>query len=173
MKNIDKQRAGAARWAKCPWVSVIPELDFRRLYEIEGKSQKEIAASIGVSLKAIQTSMRNFSIAPRRAVKRPLMHQGAACYAWKGGKSKHSEGYILRCAKGHPRATERGGYVFEHILVMEEFLGRFLVDGEIVHHKNRKKDENRIDNLELTTPAAHIELHRDPENGRICAHGAA
>jgi len=67
---------------------------------------------------------------------------------WKGGRIYHKAGYVMLRIPGHPRSSG-GGYVFEHIVVMEEMLGRFLSRDESVHHRNGLKDDNRRENLEL------------------------
>jgi hypothetical protein len=51
----------------------------------------------------------------------------------------------------HPRKKDRkgGNYIFEHILIMEKQLGRFLEKHEIVHHIDKNKQNNNIENLYL------------------------
>lgn len=64
-----------------------------------------------------------------------------------GGVIKHKAGYRMVRVPEHPRQSN--GYVFEHIIIMENMLGRRLVSGETVHHLNGIKDDNRPENLEL------------------------
>jgi hypothetical protein len=39
--------------------------------------------------------------------------------------------------------------IHEHRKVVQDFLGRELQPGEEVHHKNGRRDDNRLENLEL------------------------
>lgn len=68
---------------------------------------------------------------------------------WKGGRTYHLRGYVYVRCPDHPKAWGSAGYVFEHVLVMESMIGRYLEPKETVHHKNGMKDDNRPENLEL------------------------
>ena len=79
---------------------------------------------------------------------------------WRGGKSRHSLGYILIYVPDHPHKIMRG-YVLEHRLVMEKSLGRYLRPQEVVHHINKNHRDNRIENLMLfKNNSAHLDTHR-------------
>jgi ribosomal protein L40E len=79
--------------------------------------------------------------------------------AWKGGVRIDRDGYLRRYLPDHPW-PRKSGYVHEHVAVMELSLGRRLAAGEVVHHKNHEKQDNRFENLELQTAGAHSSHHR-------------
>lgn len=59
-----------------------------------------------------------------------------------------SGGYVRLYDPTHPNAA-RNGMVLEHTKIMSDHLGRMLWPDENVHHKNGKRDDNRLSNLEL------------------------
>jgi SWI/SNF-related matrix-associated actin-dependent regulator 1 of chromatin subfamily A len=78
---------------------------------------------------------------------------------WKGGRQIDADGYVMVLAPEHPRARTNG-YFYEHILIMEQHLGRYVLwPKEVVHHKNGIKQDNRIENLQLLTQAEHHREH--------------
>ena len=79
--------------------------------------------------------------------KRPEISRENA-WNWKGGKTKHMAGYIKIYIPNHP-AGDISHYVYEHRIIIERKLNRYLKSIEIVHHINGIKDDNRIENLIL------------------------
>ena len=86
---------------------------------------------------------------------------------WNGGKKTNRKGYI-QVKLSHDNffypMVDANKYVLEHRLIMAQSLGRCLSAWEKVHHKNGIKEDNRIDNLELTTNAQHITDHHKGYN---------
>lgn len=82
--------------------------------------------------------------------------RGADSPSWKGGV-RNERGYVHIRMPNHPNAC--GGYVLQHALVMEEYLGRPLKKGEIIHHINGTKNDNNILNLWLCDGSKHRIAH--------------
>jgi hypothetical protein len=81
------------------------------------------------------------------------------------------KGYVLVFAPEHP-ARDIHGYVYEHRLVMEKHLGCPLAPGEVVHHRDKRRWNNNLDNLLLCPDQGiHIALHRaiDSHEDRLVA----
>jgi hypothetical protein len=78
--------------------------------------------------------------------------------AWIGGKIKRI-GYIMILNTKHP-FSNKDGYIFEHRIVMEKKIGRYLKPKEVVHHINHKRTDNRPANLMLfASSGEHTKFH--------------
>jgi len=109
---------------------------------------------------------------PQRLRCRHCRFKGSRNPLWKNGRVKASRGYIyirLNPDDFFYPMINHSGYTLEHRFVMAKHLGRCLQPFENVHHKNGIKDDNRIENLELTaTTGEHSKNHsRGYQNGYL------
>ena len=76
---------------------------------------------------------------------------------WKGGRIGIGDGYTAvyseETSPFHTMNNKK--YILEHRLIMAKHLGRCLVDGEVVHHLNGIKGDNRLENLVLVNRNTH------------------
>lgn len=126
---------------------------------------KELGTSVGrIADRAYRHGISSPSMDKSKAVRDALKKRypdgqwGENASHWKGGRRETGHGYIYIYAPEHPNAINTG-YVLEHRLVMEEKLGRYLREDEIVHHINGVRSDNRIENLEAKNNGDHISEH--------------
>jgi len=82
--------------------------------------------------------------------------------SWKGGRYIDKHGYIrilLSIDSPYLSMATKDRTILEHRLILAKQLGRYLHPWEKVHHKNGIKDDNQIENLELTMNGAHSLSH--------------
>jgi hypothetical protein len=136
-------------------------------------SQAEIAAKYGTSQKVVWNAMKKMGVPTRIAAKRDQKGQNNS--SWNGGRilvaktrrqrgerSSFGNGYYYVLMPDHPNAN-RSGYVAEHIVVITEHIGRPLNHGEVVHHINLNKHDNRLENLAVATRPEHADWHNQLE----------
>lgn len=84
-------------------------------------------------------------------------------------KERMLNGYRALYKPNHPTAyTSENwkGYVYEHRYLMEVYLDRPLREGEVVHHLDGDKLNNRFSNLiVLTDHGSHAKLHHWIDSG--------
>ena len=73
-------------------------------------------------------------------------------------QSTMSDGRVCVYVPDHPKANNRG-YVLRSRYVVEQHLGRFLLESEEVHHKNEDKTDDDYDNLKVMMAGGHARLH--------------
>lgn len=95
-----------------------------------------------------------------------VKNTGAGNASFTGGRHIATNGYVQILNPTHPQADSRG-YVYEHRLVMEHQVGRYLASSEVVHHINRIKDDNRPENLMLFASHSEHLKHHAMEDARV------
>ena len=136
-----------------------PELKplLEELYITYRLSTREIAEQFGLNCMTIRDWLIKLNIPLRtiseanRDFPRPSI-QREKHWNWKGGRYLTTEGYI-EVWMGHGKKRK------EHLIIAEKALGRKLKKGEVVHHVNGKKADNRNCNLLICTQSYHMYLH--------------
>lgn len=124
-------------------------------------TNKDLSKILNRTVSSIQHKASRLNLKKDNDVNKLIMSkakEGEKSSSWKGGRKTNKDGYILLLRKDHPN-SDKNGYIFEHRIVMEEYIGRLLQQNEIVHHKNGIKNDNRIENLELMTNSQHTIKH--------------
>lgn len=76
--------------------------------------------------------------------------------------SRILNGYVVIYRPDHPKAMTSNvwnGYIYEHIVMAEEDIGRPLNEDEEVHHLDLDRSNNRPSNLIVLSKKAHRKLH--------------
>ena len=158
-------------------------------YIIKEKTMKEIANENNVSPATVYNYLKRYNISTRKRItnrtkERIKLSQQGNSYRkgykcsistrlkmsfsktgkfikpskFGGHRKRRNDGYIAVYVPTHPFAGKEG-YVMEHILVVENSIKRYLKPDEVVHHVNRIRDDNRIENLQLMNFKEHASLH--------------
>lgn len=129
-----------------------------------GKSMAEIGVSIGITPSGVRKYFVKYGI-NRRGNADFFRFDPTKAPNWKGGRRIANNGYIEVFCPDHPNANVRR-CVYEHQIVMEQHIGRYIRKGEVVHHIDGNKTNNDISNLLLLSNADHAKLHGIINRGR-------
>lgn len=159
ISNLLKQYNIATREGRFAQINRIIQIEDEWLinnYETENKTLTEISQILNCGINTVRRRLIELDILLKKRydlTKNNLPHYfGEDNPAWKGGRFQRKDGYIC--------IWNGSKYVLEHRKIMEDYLGRKLSDEEQIHHINKCKWDNRVENFEITNVHEHINIHR-------------
>lgn len=107
--------------------------------------------------EGLRVAAKKGRLSKRKGVRRTFSEE------WKRNISKAKKGI------GSGLSKKPNGYIEitmgdnkgkgQHRAIMEEHLGRPLESGEVVHHINHNRSDNRLENLEVMSRSSHCSHH--------------
>jgi hypothetical protein len=108
------------------------------------------------------TKANQFKSAKKPMGRSKLKISGVNSISWKGRRLELKQGRISAIQVQMPEhpCSNAQGYVYQHRLIIEQELGRYLTDNELVHHLDLDPTNNDLSNLILLNSASeHGRLH--------------
>ena len=88
---------------------------------------------------------------------------------WSKKRISKTDGYVyLKGRKYHDHSRYSSSGLLEHIWVMEQKIGTSIPNGKQVHHINKIRHDNRIENLEILSIRDHSKKHRAHRHFKDC-----
>lgn len=147
-----------------------------RLYTVEWRSTRQIAAMFDVSTPTLRAWFKKYSIDSRTIADAKGGQKPAPQTILASVRSRRrralpgraeigykitGDGYVLVRDPRNPMADGQG-YVREHRLIVSRKLGRPLERAEEVHHENRVRHDNKSPNLHLmASKSDHMKHHAE------------
>lgn len=134
-------------------IAVITDRQLIEEYQRDRGAIRRLAKNHGLHITTLYRRMNRLGVPRRRGGDANRGTQAMNKNPnWKGGRHVDTDGYVS--------INIGGRQVYEHRFVMEQKLGRKLRHGEVVHHINGDRGDNRIGNLKLyKSHAEHMAHH--------------
>jgi len=158
-------RKGRIPWNKGLRGVQIPSAETRKKLH-QSHLGKRYAGGVHWITKTCQACKKGFEV--RKGLGQKRKYCSRQCYLV--GRSAQCTGNLTNHTAGYRYIRINGKRLLHHRYVVEQALGRPLVRGEVVHHNNGDKADNRLENLTVMPQACHRALVNHLANLWVAEH---